>query len=232
MEDVVSKLVNLLHVFSLLDVAQCIRVSIAIGLVVTVFLALFVKLPNVRYFFLAWVIAVLPVFLLMKFPDTVLSKLVIGLLIALAVAFLINISNSPDLRLLTDGKDIVPKKDNEYELQMAWENLGGYVDAFRVQIYVPKKYESNIKFDGAKKLGEIEFDEKNEIVKGKFYFKKGLNPKDNHVIYQKDEKELKMFANSPSFKADIVFSFTDTKELYFKYVIFAESMAPRAEFSG
>ncbi|MBU0683623.1 MAG: hypothetical protein KJ864_04985 [Candidatus Omnitrophica bacterium] len=175
---------------------------------------------KINYTFMMWRVSLREFWAKHKFVK-IIKFIFFPMFIAWAIPFLLNISNSPDLRLLT----AVNKKNDKHILQLAWENLGGHVESFRVQIYVPEKYKGNIMPESFKDSSTPDIRDWTEYVKVED--KKLPNGKDeNWKIYYKDIKK-KVFANSPTFDGALILSFSNTEELDFEYSIFAESMAER-----
>ena len=163
-----------------------------------------------------------------KIISIVTFRVFLAVCVAIAVGltnnFLINFSNSPDLKLLVSGNldDIKPVK-GKYRVTLSLENRGATISSSRVKLKIPKPETDSVSIDNIEKQVEVG----SAVVVEQGFKKESEN--DKETTYLRDI-EFKLFPNRNYDVGSLNLDFSKSPELRVGYTIVAESMLKRAGY--
>lgn len=163
-----------------------------------------------------------------KIISIVTFRVFLAVCVAIAVGltnnFLINFSNSPDLKLLVSGNldDVKPVK-GKYRITLALENRGATVTSSRVKLKIPRAEADSVIIDNIEKQVEVG----SAVVVEQGFKKESENNKE--TTYLRDI-EFKLFPNRNYDVGSLNLDFSKSPELRVDYSIVAESMLKKVGY--
>ncbi len=163
-----------------------------------------------------------------KVISIVTFRVFLAICVAIAVGitnnFLINFSNSPDLKLLVSGDlDNIKPLKGEYRVILTLENRGATVTSSRVKLKIPKSETDFVTIDNIEKQVEVG----STIVVEPGFAKEYEN--DKETSYLRDI-EFKVFPNRNYDVGSLNLDFSKVPELRVDYSIVSESMLKKVGY--
>lgn len=160
-----------------------------------------------------------------KVLSIVTFRVFLAVCVAIAVGitnnFLINFSNSPDLKLLIPGNmDDIKPVGEKYHVTLMLENRGATVSSSRVKIKIARELAPYVAIDNIEKQLTVG----DAVVTEPGFTKDSEN--DTGAAYKRDV-EFKVFSGRNYDLGSVALDFSKNKELRVDYSIIAESMVKR-----
>lgn len=155
-------------------------------------------------------------------------RMLLGVCVAVAVGltnnFLINFSNSPDLKLLVSGNlDDIKAIHGKYRVTLTLENRGSTVSSSRVKLKVPRSEDEAVTVNNLEKEVAVG----NAMVLEPGFVKESEN--DKTASYKRDI-EFKVFPNRNYDVGTLDLDFSKIREIRVDYSVVAESMVKRVGY--